>query len=1075
MDIWTGSEELNRDPEFLKSQQAQEFFELPIIDALSDEGKVEEVTKGSSRRDFLKYMGFGLGAATIAAGCDIPVKKGIPYIVKPDAIVPGVATYYASTFVKGGDVCPVVVKTREGRPIKIEGNAMSAMTDGGTSARVQASVLELYDTSRLKHPGQVKESYDRRDPITQMSWAEIDEVIKNGLKPDGRIRIVTNSIVSPSTKQILEDFKAKYPNTQVITYDPVSSSAMLMANVASFGEDYQLVPDYHFDKAKVIVSLGADFLGTWISPVEYATKFTKNRRIKDTKNPEMSRLIYMESSMSLTGSNADNRILIRPSEYGLATATLYNEVAKLASAQTVSAGSGSFKNEKAAASIAAAAKDLWDSREEGSMVVSGSNNLGEQILVNAINNLIGAYGKTMDFNSASYQRQGIDSDVQNLITEMENNGVDAVFVMGDANPVYDLPNGDQFGAALKNVALSVSLSTLPNETFAACKYSCPDHHYLESWGDVEPKNGHFLLIQPTIQPLFNTRQAQNSLLSWADAEGVADSENAYLDYLKAYWNENVFLLQTDYARFQSFWDNSLHDGVFNADIEAGENPGFAGDVNFASTKISQPSSSDMEISFFEPIGVGVGQFANNPWLQEMPDPLTRCVWDNLLLINVQFDGNRRFVGFNGLENGDYSDVTIGESSVKMPAYQLYGQMEGTCAIALGYGRTVSGRAGTGVGKSMWPFLSIDADGNTQYYATNVTVSGKNGRDLQHACVQYHHTYGVQQDGGEENVDETALMSLGKGYQGSLTDRSVLYYSNLDELSKTIEKVKKKRETAEYLNKKTLYPYEEYKKKFYNEGHHWGMSIDLSLCIGCGACQVACVAENNVPIVGKQEVFRHHEMTWLRIDRYFYGDADNPNVVYQPMMCQHCDNAPCENVCPVGATNHSSEGLNQMTYNRCIGTRYCANNCPYKVRRFNWYDYTTADLFPWNEKNPLAVESDVDEYPFYGDPLTRMVLNPDVTVRSRGVIEKCSFCVQRIQEGKLTAKVEGRTLRDSDITPACVSACPTGGISFGDTNNKDSQVSKELASDLSYYALEEVNTRSSVGYQFKVTNKNNAIS
>lgn len=1070
--IWVGAEEMNQDPELIKQLQTDEFFELPVMDALSDEERVDEATKGSSRRDFLKYMGFGLGAATIAASCEIPVKKGIPYVVKPDAIVPGIATYYASTYIQGGDVCPVVVKTREGRPIKIEGNNMSSMTNGGTSARVQASVLELYDTSRIKGPGKIKGEYNRQNPVDIADWAKVDKAIMDQLNAGSRIRIVANTIVSPTTKAAIAAFKTAYPNTEVVMYDAVSYSGMLMANLASFGEAYQALPSYRFDNAKTIVSIGADFLGTWVSPVEFANQYAKTRRIDDVNNASVSRLICFESYMSLTGSNADNRVMVRPSEVGIAIVALHNEVAKLAGGTSVSGG-GNFAHENAANGVKQAAQDLWNTRGQGSLVVSGSNNVSEQILINNINNMLGAYGKTIDWSSPCYQRQGIDKNVTDLILQMNSGNVDAVFVMGDANPIYDLPDGDKFATGLKKAKLSVSFAALPNETMAACQFSCPDHHYLESWGDAEAKKGQYMLVQPTIQPLFDTRAKELTLLTWAQDEITKQGhEDAYYEFMQRNWESTVFGSQTKFQSFRSFWDSALHDGVVNADATETGSPGFIGDVSAAAGKVSKPNTGGIDVTFYETVNIGAGQFANNPWLQEMPDPLTRCVWDNFVLVNIKWDGDRRFEGFNGLKSGDLVDVTINGETMTMPAYIQFGQLENTCAIAVGYGRTVSGRAGTGVGKNVFPLLKRDADGNTQFYASDVSISTKKGTDSRFACVQYHHTMGVKVDGEGDNVDETALMTLGKGFQGSLVDRTVIRTSDISSLKKDVEDLIHEREHAQHLNDRTMYPGHD---KFYKMGHHWGMNVDMNTCIGCGACQVACVAENNVPVVGKKEVNRHHEMTWMRIDRYFYGDVENPNVVYQPLMCQHCDNAPCENVCPVGATNHSSEGLNQMTYNRCIGTRYCANNCPYKVRRFNWLDYTTADLFPWNENDPMTQKPDLEEEPFYASYLTRMVLNPDVTVRSRGVIEKCSFCVQRIQEGKLMAKVENRPLRETDVVTACQSACPTNAITFGDLNIKTAKINRDWASPLNYKVLEEVNVQSSVGYTMKVTNKNEKIS
>jgi molybdopterin-containing oxidoreductase family iron-sulfur binding subunit len=1060
-DVWVGTDQLENNPEYLEAVQ-QEFYELPVVDQLSDERSMKVET---NRRDFLKYLGFGLGAATIAASCEIPVKKAIPYVTKPDTIVPGIANYYASSFVNGGDYCSVLVKTREGRPIKIEGNPLSSVTQGGTSARVQASVLSLYDTKRYQTPMSKK-----GDTWEASSWGAIDKVA-GAMKSTDQIRIVTNTVLSPTAKAAMAEFTAKFTNAKVVTYDAVSSSAILQANQASFGQ--KAIPSYHFDKADMIVSFGADFLGTWISPIEYARQYASGRKV-NAKNPKMSRHVQVESGMTMTGSNADNRILVRPSETGSAIANLYSALGGAVSAPAL--------NAKAKASINALANELKAAKGK-CLVVSGSNNYGEQVLVNAINNILGSYGNTITWGAASMQRQGLDSEIQSLITEMESGNVKTVIVWG-ANPAYDLPNSDKFRAAFAKVGTKISLATSPDETTALCDHIAPGHHNLESWGDAMPKRGHYSLIQPTITPLFSTRQAEESILRWAGSSNLdANADQPYYDYLKNNWKNTVFTKQSNYLGFQAFWDASLHDGV--VEIKQAEPAAtFSGNVAEAANRINQPSNAELEISFFETVNIGGGQYANNPWLMEMPDPITRTVWGNYLMFPIVFDGNRRFDGqgvFAGLNQKEFTghaDVigfTANGKEAELTGVRQFGQMHNTAAVALGYGRTVAGNCGENVGVNAFEMCTLDANGNTQYYSTNVAVAGKVREDHEFACVQYHHTFGVTGSTDAEpdktiNLDEQSMMTVGTGIQGEITDRSIIFKTNLNELPDLKEKIHDFRHEAEHLNEQTLYPYEEYKETVYGQGHHWGMHVDMNACIGCGACQVACVAENNVPVVGKYEVFRHHEMTWMRIDRYFYGDYENPKTVYQPMMCQHCDNAPCENVCPVAATNHSSEGLNQMAYNRCIGTRYCANNCPYKVRRFNWMDYTTADLFGGNEPKING-----EETPFYADNLTRMVLNPDVTVRSRGVMEKCSFCVQRIQEAKLTAKRETRMLRDGDVKSACQTSCPTGAITFGDINIKDSAINKALNNPLNYQVLEEINVRPSVTYSAVVTNSSDKLS
>ncbi len=1058
-EIWVGVEDRTNDPSFLENV-GQEFRELPIVDTLAEE---ETLNVGSSRRDFLKYLGFGLGAATLAASCDIPVKRAVPYVVKPDAIVPGVATYYASSFVKGGDYCSVLVKTREGRPIKIEGNSLSKVTMGGTNARAQASVLDIYDRKRYQAPG-------KPDQSETMSWADLDKTVKGQLNAGSNIVIITNTILSPTTKKAIDDFKAKFGNTSVFTYDPVSSSAMLEANADCFGQ--QVVPNYHFDKADVIVSVGADFLGTWISPIEYAAQYVKNRKIEKVSGAKMSRHIQVESGMSMTGSNADNRILIKPSEQGAAIATLYNEVAALTGGTRINAPS---VNSRAAKQLAAVAKELTAKRGQ-SLVVSGSNNVGEQTLVNKINDLLGNYGRTIDFAEASMQRQGIDGDIKAALAAVSR--ADAVFVMDGANPVFDLPNGAQFAEAMASAKLKVSFASIKNETAAICDYVAPTNNFLESWGDAMPKRGHYSLIQPTISPLFKTRETGESLLVWADSPALqADAEQPYYEYLKAHWEAAIFPQQSDFQYFQTFWDMALHDGVVSIP-QAGVETIFNGDVSAAAGKINKPENSELEIVMYETINAGAGQYANNPWLQELPDPVMRTVWGNYISVPVEYN-NGDVKGFMGIGKNaakgkaELVNIDVNGISAKMTAVAQFGQAPGTVAVGLGYGRTIVGETGLNIGTHVSPWCSYDSNGNLKYYA-GVSSIELAGTDREFACVQYHHTYGVtardesgkalmNPDNPEEklNVDEEAL-----AYQGALTDRSVMFTTNMNKLADDVATLKAKRETYQKLNSHSLYGGHEYK---YDNGHHWAMNVDLNACIGCGACAVACMAENNVPVVGKTEVHRHHEMAWIRIDRYFYGDVENPNVVYQPLMCQHCDNAPCENVCPVAATNHSAEGLNQMTYNRCIGTRYCANNCPYKVRRYNWLDYTTADVFPGNQ--PLV---NGEELPYGADNLTRMVLNPDVTVRSRGVIEKCSFCVQRIQEGKLTAKRENRRLTDSDVKTACQTACPTGAIVFGDINNKEALISQKIESDMAYRVLEEVNTESSVHYFMKVNNRDEQL-
>ena len=1178
--VWIGTDQLEDSPAYRAATDTE----------VAQQQQLENPRLEATRRDFLKYLGFGMTAATIAS-CDIPVRKAIPYVSKPDTIVPGVATYYASTFVQGGDYVPVLVKTREGRPIKIEGNSMSPITEGGTSARAQASVLTMYDTSRFDGPARVRKGLAVRERIyaDNPSWEQFDDEIGSRLRGARQIRIVSHTILSPSLKLAIRDFKNRMPgNTVLVQYDPLSSSALLDAHEAAFG--VRAVPHYRFDNADVIVGFNADFLGTWISPVEYARQYAVGRR---TSGNRMSRHIQVESHMSLTGSNADNRIMVKPSQQGQALLALYNAL--------VGGGASASLDAATATKIEALAGELRGARG-AALVVSGSNNLYEQQLVIAINRALGSYGSTIETARWSLQRQGSDQDMARFIGELENGQVDAVIVLDGANPAFDNAWAGKFTAALQandptyregkyidetqinerseqadaksendgqlddafrrdpvaasfRRILAISTSTVPTETTQLCEYVTPTHHYLESWGDAEAVQGVYSLIQPTIVPIFaavnryGTRQEGESLLIWANEIERYDptTTQPYLEYVKRNWEESVFGSQSRFSSFQAFWDSALHDGVFNNAATGGVNDfglGYGGsssapatppdsavdstqiaaplvqevtptertmDYNAASRRIPAAGASENEITFYETVNMGNGVYGNNPWLLEVPDPVTRTVWGNYLTIPVTYESGNRYTAFKGLNPEEYKgkadqvDVSVRSATAApetVTVVRQFGQMPGTFGLAIGYGRRMTGAVGKAVGNAVgvnvYPWLSVDEDGYVQYYSTEAVISDKVDTEEDFASVQYHHTMGLTtkdengtvyyntKTGDNESfdralteeeskylqpfhVDEKTVMELGSGMQGGLTKRSIIFQGTFAELPDLREEIAERRIEAQHLNEQTLYPYEEYAKDIYSQGHWWAMHVDLTACIGCAACEVACVSENNVQVVGKYEVSRHHEMKWLRIDRYFYGDVENPRAVYQPMMCQHCDNAPCENVCPVNASQHSDEGMNQMIYNRCIGTRYCANNCPYKVRRFNWLDFSTADLFSSNEP-----ELSDEELPFGADNLTRMVLNPDVTVRSRGVIEKCSFCAQRLQQGKLTAKIEKRALRDSDVRVACQTACPTGAITFGDRNNKQGDVSRKLNNPLNYLVLEETNTQSSVFYAARVHNPVEAL-
>ena len=1003
-----------------KKLAADEFQEELPFETADDKSIVNAP---ASRRDFLKYLGFSTAAAMAAASCETPVKKAIPYLNKPQNLVPGVADYYATTYVSGGEAIPVVAKVRDGRPIKLEGNTLSAYTKGGTSARVQAAVLDLYDTARLRGPQLLS-----GDSRTAVSLEAADKEIIAGLGA-GTV-LLTATVTSPTTKAIIAEFLAKYPGSRHVQYDAVSYSSLLLANEATYGK--KAIPSYHFDSAKVIVSLGADFLGTWLSPVEFAKQFAAGRKITNT-NTDISKLYSFESMLSLTGANSDERYTHLPSAAGTVAAALLSAVQGNGAAGV----EGNLKK-----GIEAAAKSLLDSKGKA-LVVSGSTNVQVQILVNAINEAVGANGTTINWASPMQSFQGIDADMETLVADMEGGKVSALIVYG-VNPAYEYYNAARFAKALKTLKLTVSLNERLDETAELCKYAVPAHHFLESWGDAEPKAGYFTMMQPTINPLFTTRQFQDSLLKWSG------SANTYDAYFKSAWTSKLGSADA--------YNKALQDGVVET-VAAPAAASFNGAAVAAAATAAAAlkKASKYEVVVYQKVSLGDGKQANNPWLLELPDPVTKATWDNYAMVSPKVGKEVFGIDIADAHQADSYEVvmdkpmakfTINKKEVELPVLIVPGMQDATIAVAVGFGRSEKvGRAAKGAGKNAYPFLSYN--GTTTDWTTADVAFTKSDAQFKVAQTQTHSSY----EGRHEVIKEITLAELKKNPKAVIEQRE--------------EEIGKYGGVEDFEQKGTLYP------TYDRPGIKWGMSIDLSSCIGCGACSVACTAENNVPVVGKNEVLRFHEMHWMRIDRYFSGnvhDADSIQTIFQPMLCQHCDNAPCENVCPVAATNHSSEGINQMTYNRCIGTRYCANNCPFKVRRFNWLDYTGADSFPDNQLTE-GVGALNDVVFQMNDDLTRMVLNPDVTVRSRGVIEKCSFCIQRLQEGKLKAKKANRTLEDKDTKTACQEACPSDAIVFGNANNPESEISRvrKDSSNRLFYSLEQIHVMPNVTYLTKVRN------
>lgn len=1065
---WKGLAHLNNDSSVVEKNQ-NEFAEyIPVEEFVTDKGTLEANT---SRRDFLKFLGFSTVAATLAA-CEAPVIKSVPYVNRPDEIIPGVANWYASTFFDGHDYSSIVVKTREGRPIKIEGNTLSKVTMGGTNSRTQASVLSVYDSTRLRGP-KAKSGAAWADK----SWEDVDKEIGGKLASAKGIAIVSSTIISPSTYRAIGEFSAKYKNVSHVTYDAVSYSGMLKANLSSFGK--AMIPTYNFDKADVIVSLSCDFLGNWISPVEHAKQYSMTRKVSADKKT-MSRHYQFETMLSLTGANADERFPVKPSQLGQVALGLLNGVG--------GAGSASSVLSKEIQTVAEALK----AAKGKALVVCGSNDAAIQLVVNEINKAIGAYGTTINTSVEDFTHQGDDAAMKNLVEKL-GSSVDTV-IFYNSNPVYSAPKALGFEAALKKVSTKISFASHVDETAALCDYILPDHNYLEAWGDHMPRTGHYSLQQPAIRPLFSTRHAQESFLRWAD------NKKDYLSYVKETW-QGMQGMQNVYGDFNAFWINCVRDGIFEgtAPVKTEEAPvaaiktvtvendsvkadqpavvttaagrgiSFTGgtiSLDDAKSQIAAMKGGKFELAIYSKTSIGSGNQANNPWLQEMPDPISKITWDNYVtmhpadaqamnLFGVETESGM-MVRFDQMEdNLDLVNVTANGHTVKLPVWVQPGQAKGTIGIAVGYGRKGFNEYVDNIGQNIFPAVAITASGTMGFDAYEASVAKVDGETYRIAATQTHHT---MMGRNTDILRETTLAEYLKDERAGNPAVTMHTY--------------KGEQAVEDVN---LW------NDFERPVHKWNLAIDLNSCIGCGACVVACTIENNVPVVGRDEVRKSREMHWLRIDRYYSSSTvkaeaeekgemgtmelyrnmenptfDNPKVAFQPVMCQHCNHAGCETVCPVIATTHSNEGLNQMTYNRCVGTRYCANNCAYKVRRFNWFNYVEYHRF--KGLNPAQ------------DDIGRMVLNPDVTVRARGVMEKCSMCAQRIQAGKLEAKKAGRKVIDGEIKTACMQSCPTDAIIFGDVLDPESKVAKMVKDGRKFEVLEVVGTQPNVFYMTKVWNR-----
>jgi len=952
-----------------------------------------------TRRDFIKLMGASLALAGIS-GCGRAApndEKIVPYVKQPDGRVPGKSVYYATAFTHNGAATGLLVRSQEGRPIKIEGNPAHPDSLGSTDAFAQASILTLYDPDR----SQVVTNGGSITTWNAFFTALNGEIEGQRLNGGTGLRILTEHVVSPTLADQLKSLLARFPRARWHQYEPAGRDNARAGARLAFGE--YAAPQYRFAAADVVLALDGDFLSCGVGSLRSAREFAARRRVRGGKG-EMSRLYAVESAPTTTGAVADHRLPLRPSE-----------IIAFAGALAGRLGVSSNEDPKPLAPasarwVEAVARDLEAHRGRSIVLAGDAAPPIVHGFAHAINQALGNVGTTVAYTQTVEAEpvDGIES-LRALVKDIEAGQVSTLIIIG-GNPVFTAPADIPFERLLSRVAFSVHMSLYDDETSARCGWHVPEAHYLESWSDARASDGTATIVQPLIAPLYGAKSAHELLAAVRGQAGRSGYE-----IVRDYWRRE------SRGDFERFWRKSLHDGV----VEGTAFP--AKSVKIVSGFKSQVSSpppapethnsklniqNSLEIIFRPDPTIFDGRFANNGWLQELPKPLTKLTWDNAVLVSpatAKRLGIAPEIGTTGGEHGrifaDVVELNYAGRKIRAPAWIAPGHADGAATVCFGYGRTRAGRVGNGAGFNAYTLRTADAP----WHGAGLVLQ-KTGARHTLACTQYHH---------------------------NMEGRDLVRAAALEEYRKRPNFAQK-----EHGEDETLYP------PFKYEGYAWGMAIDTSACVGCNACVVACQAENNIPVVGKTEVTRGREMHWLRIDRYYEGGVDNPQTFHQPVPCMHCENAPCEIVCPVGATTHSQEGLNEMTYNRCVGTRYCSNNCPYKVRRFNFLQYSDFET-----------------------PSLKLLHNPSVTVRSRGVMEKCTYCVQRINAARIDAEKEDRRVRDGEIRTACQAACPTEAIVFGDINDRNSQLAKLKADTLNYALLAELNTRPRTTYLATVRNPN----
>ena len=1003
---WRSFESLYNDPAIIEAKGHE--FKEGVTDDFNPSG-----LSSISRRKFLALV--GASAALAGTACTDYRDKGeiVPYNIKPEEITVGKPNYYASTCTACANSCGILIKTREGRPIKVDGNPDHPVNKGKVCAKGQANILNLYDPERIKTPLKNNNSV-----LNEISWKRVDDEIIAALALSGskEIALISHSLTSPTMLKVVEDFKVKYPTAKLYSYELFNSSIKNSAWQKTYGSgNYPLLK---WDEAKIILALESDFLGTEGNKLETSRMFAQNR---DVDNKKFNRLYFIDSSLTITGINSDYRMRIKPEAQLEFILSLMNEVVKKGAINSEINTAGfdltnfAKKYKLDLTVLNYLVSDLISNK--GRSIITAGNSLPENVHV-AVNLLNEALGNTNMYrtNAASVElaEQSTKEEFETLIQKMNNGSVAAVINL-DCNPVYHFADDLSFEKALAKVPLSITLTERLNETSAVTNFSLPLNHNFESWGDAKVRSDVISLQQPVIAPIHDTRQIEAILLTWISGKSETYTENLYHDYLKANWESNIYPTLNSKIDFNKLWLGALHDGIIKIKSSVSL-PGKANANAFNLQQVSDNSTDSFTLVVKENYTLGDGRYAHNGWLQELPHPVSKITWDNYAALSEKSCKDL------GLKDNDLIEINIENRKLNLPVFMQAGTADGVVVVESGFGRTNSGIVATGVGFNVNKLLSSNS-GITPWIYNKVKIT-KTGDKYLLASSQEHHAF------DDPKTQDLHII------------RNIIQEGTVAKYLKNPGFIKEKHH-KEMPSVYEPHPY---------NGVKWGMAIDLNKCTGCGDCVVACNVENNIPVVGKDQVLVSREMQWLRIDRYYSGSPDNPKVSIQPMLCQHCDQAPCENVCPVVATAHSPDGLNQMTYNRCVGTRYCSNNCPYKVRRFNFFNFRDHFRDSYQE-----------------NPILALMHNPEVTVRSRGVMEKCTFCVQRISEAKADATHQKRDLKGSDVTTACQDSCGSNAIFFGDINNKEEEFYKYRNHELSYYVLEELNVKPNVTYIAKLRN------